>query len=190
MARGHPHLRVQQPMRTGPVSRLVRVVLAGLLGATVYGLVRTGMRSFSDPEILAQPGFWLITVIAVQNVYGLPAQLAGPRWGWRVLVGLLVVAAVAAIVAVGASGTLWAAPLTWLLYPLELVVLSVVAVAFVVSALLGRPGCELGVLGELAARRRGAGDPEEPPAAPCVIGLHRLDAWEARQPWHQRAGRP
>jgi hypothetical protein len=189
MVRSRPHPQVQQPIRTGPVSRLVRVVLAGLLAATVYGLVRTGMRSFSDPEILAEPGFWLITIIAVQNMYGLPAQLAGPRWGWRVLVGFLVVAAVAVIVAVGTSGTLWAAPLTWLLYPLELVVLSVVAVAFVVSALLGRPGCELGVLGELAARRRGADDPEGAQVTSCVVGLHRLDAWEARQRWHQRAGR-
>jgi hypothetical protein len=190
MAISRHHPQVQQLIRTGPVSRLVRVVLAGLLGATVYGLVRTGIRSFSDPEVLAEPGFWLITIIAVQNVYGLPAQLAGPRWGWRVLVGFLVVAAVTAIVAVGTSGTPWAAPLTWLLYPLELVILSVVALAFVVSALLGRPGCEMGVLGELAARRRGADDPEEPPAASCVVGLHRLDAWEARQRWHQRAGRP
>src|SRR5919108_5958658 len=136
MATGHSQLHVQQPMRPGPVSRLVRAVLAGLLGATVYGLVQTGMSSFSDPEILSEPGFWLITIIAVQNVYGLPVQLAGPRWGWRVLVGFLVVAAVVAIVAVGTAGTPWAALLTWLLYPLELVVLSVVALAFVVSVLL------------------------------------------------------
>jgi hypothetical protein len=187
----NPHTRapVQRPMPTGPVSRLARVVLAGVVGAGVYGLLGTGMANFSDPEILAQPGFWLITIIAVQNLYGIPQHLSGPAWGRRVLVGFFAVAAAAAVVATVGAGTPWAAPLTWLLYLMELVVFTLVGLAFAISALLGRPGCELDALRELLVRVHGTVDLEDAEAAWCLVGLHRLDAWEERQPWRRGGGR-
>lgn len=190
MGNAHSRAPAQRPMATGPVSQLARVILAAVVGAGVYGLLGTGMANFSDSEILAQPGFWLITVIAVPSLYGIPQHLSGPVWGRCVLVGVFALAAAAAVVATVATGTPWAAPLTWLLYLVELSVFTLLGLAFAISALLGRPGCELAGLRELLVRTRGADEGDDAEAAWCLVGLHRLDAWEARQPWRRGGGQP
>jgi hypothetical protein len=112
MTNSHAHPQAPLPMRTGPVGRLVRLIYAAVLAAAVYGLLQTGMSSFSDPEILRRPLFWLITIGVIQGVYDLPAHLVGPSWGRHIQTGFLALAAVAAIVAVLAAGRPWAAPLT------------------------------------------------------------------------------
>ncbi len=62
-------------------------------------------------------------------------------------------------------------------------VLVVVALALLVAVVLGTPGCEIGVVHELVRRLRGEADGTE--ALFCVVGLHQLDAWETRRPWHR-----
>lgn len=175
-----------RPMRTGPVGRTVRVLLAAGLATMTYGLWRTGMSNFSDPEILRQSGFWLITAVVVKAIYDAAAQQFGRSWAWRVLTALVVLVGVLAAIATLNAGTAWASPLTWLVFLAELVIPAVVAVVFVLSAMLGTPGCEYGAVRELIARVRGVYQPGLNQPVPCSVGLHLLDAWEARQKWRQR----
>jgi len=57
-------------------------------------------------------------------------------------------------------------------------------VALPIAVVLGTPGCEIGVWGDIAARLRGG--PASPPI--CIIGLHHLDEWEARRRTRSAAG--
>jgi hypothetical protein len=169
------------------VGRLVRFAFVVGIGSVVYGLWRTGIADFSDSEILGQTGFWLIPGAVVYTLYNLPAQLVGPEWGRRVLLGFLTVALVAAVVAAITAGMPWASPFTWLVFLVELGTAAVVGLAMVLSTILGTPGCEYGALRELAARLRGVYYPGQDEALSCVVGLRRIDAWEARQRWRRGA---
>ena len=59
-----------------------------------------------------------------------------------------------------------------------LIVEQIVAFALVIA--LGTPGCEVGVWGVLLARARGK-TPSSETGLACIVGLHILDAWEARR---------
>jgi hypothetical protein len=137
------------------VGRLVRVAYSVGIGSVVYGLWRTGISNFSDPEILGETGFWLITVAVVHTLHNLPTQLLGGEWGRRVLLGFLALALVAAVLAAITAGTPWASPLTWLVFVVELATAAVVGLAMVLSTILGTPGCEFGALRELVTRACG-----------------------------------
>jgi hypothetical protein len=171
------------------VGRLARVVYAVGIGSVVYGLSRTGISNFSDPEILGQTGFWLITAAVVYTLHNLPAQLLGREWGRRVLLGFLALVLVAAVLAAITAGTPWASPLTWLVFVVELATAAAVGLAMVLSTILGTPGCEYGALRELVARLRGVYEPGADQPLGCVVGLRRIDAWEAHQVWRRRADR-
>jgi hypothetical protein len=53
------------------------------------------------------------------------------------------------------------------------------AVALVLAIALGTPGCEIGVWPELIARVRG-GRASASAGLACIVGVHLVDAWEAR----------
>lgn len=166
---------VRQP-RTGAVGRLVRLLLAALLGWFAYDLWVD--RAFILAE--AEPGILVLTAFAGYGLY----QIAGlVGWGRQILAVLAVTAAASAAVALVLAGAIWAAPLTWLVWGIDLAVLVVVALALLVAVVLGTPGCEIGVVHELVRRRRGEADGAD--ALFCVVGLHQLDAWETRRPWHR-----
>jgi len=80
----------------------------------------------------------------------------------------------------GSCDHLWAAPLSWLVWGLDLGVLVVIAAASLVAVILGTPGCEVGVVRDIARRLRS--EPGGTDAVFCPAGLHQLDAWEARRP--------
>jgi hypothetical protein len=145
-----------------------------------------GIGRFSQPGTPHQLDFWILTALVA---YGIPDGLSawfGRRAGRRLTIGVATVSLVGVGVAVATHGTVWAAPTTWLVYGLALVWLSSVAVAQLISAVIGTPGCELGAVRELAQRVRGTSDTTAAEARACVAGLHLLDRWEARQPWRQR----
>jgi hypothetical protein len=91
------------------------------------------------------------------------------------------------VAALAADGSLWAAPVTWLLYGLDLAFAVAIGAAMLVSIVVGTPGCELGAVRELVLRLQGKFDPRQVQAPACGGGLHQLDRWEARQPWRTRA---
>ena len=172
--------------RIGPLSRILRIGLTVVLGWGVVSLLMDGIGRFSSPETPRQLDFWILTALVA---YGIPDGLSawfGRRKGRQLTIGVATVFLVGVGVAVASHGAVWAAPTTWLVYGLALVWLSSVAVAQLISAVIGAPGCELGAVRELAQRVRGTFDATAADVRPCVVGLHRLDRWEARQPWRRR----
>ena len=79
-------------------------------------------------------------------------------------------AAVTAIVGELGSGAVWGSPLSDLVWALDAAILLQTIVALPIAVVLGTPGCEIGVWGDIAARLRG--EPASPPI--CIIGLHHL----------------
>jgi hypothetical protein len=165
------------------VSRSYRLGLAVLLGLSAYSLILAGPGGFSQPDTAEEPGVWILTGFALFAVRDAAATMFGPRWGGRALAAMVALLAVAGTAALAADGSLWAAPVTWLLYGLDLTFALAIGVAMVVSVVLGTPGCELGAVRELVLRLQGRFDPGQVQAHACGGGLHQLDRWEARQPW-------
>ncbi len=172
--------------RTGPVSRIYRLGLAVLLGLSAYSLILAGPGGFSQPDSAAEPGVWILTGFALFAVRDAAATVLGARWGGRALAGMVALLAGAVIAALVGQGSLWAAPVTWLLYGLDLTFALAIGTAMVVSILVGTPGCELGAVRELVLRLQGRFDPRQVEAHACGAGFHQLDRWEARQPWRIR----
>jgi hypothetical protein len=168
----------------GPVGGVVRLLLAAVLGWTVYDLWVARGFIFAETDPLTDPTLWVLTALMVWAMYEV-ADFVG--WGMRVLaaLGLLVLAAAAA--ALTTAGTVWAAPVTWLVWGIDIGMAALVAITFLVAVVLRTPGCELGALRQLARRLRE--DPDDARPMFCVAGLHKLDAWESRRRWN-RSQRP
>lgn len=168
--------------RTGPVSRASRVLMAGATGWFAVEWATYGISGFSQTKTLTNPWFWFIIGTGIYyGLYQTAASGFGRRWGIRAVVAFALVVIGAGAAAVAAEGELWAAPLTWLLFGLVVVFLTLTAIGALVSLALGTPGCEFGALGELIRRLRGVPEPDGARAMWCVLGMHRIDAWEARR---------
>jgi uncharacterized membrane protein len=177
------------PSRTGPIGRLARLVLALVLGLSLYSIAdQGGPASFRDPSNLAEPITWVLHVamlaVFVLLVGQLAASTAGPaaarRWQYAALIGLAVALAAAAVTARIASGAVWASPLPEVVWGFDAVMLVETIVALLLAIALGTPGCEVGVWPELIGRLRGS-DAAVPTRPICILGLHHLDEWEARR---------
>jgi hypothetical protein len=166
--------------RTGPVSRLTRLLLAALLGWLAYDV-----GTIADLDEFREPGLVLLTGFAVYGLYAAVAAVLGARWAVRAVQTLTVLAVGAATGAAVTSGSVWSAPLSWLMYGLDVAVLAFVAGALVASVFVGAPGCEIGSVQRLAVRLTGRTPPRDHEVHFCLAGLHRLDAWEARRPWQR-----
>lgn len=165
-----------RPPHTGPVGRLARLLLAAALGWVAYDVWSD--RSFIVAQ--AEPGVLVLTAFAAVGAYYI-AGLAG--LGKEVLVLIAVGGAVSAVLTAVLEGTLWAAPLSWYVVGLDLVVLVLIVAATIIAVILGTPGCEVGAFRDIARRLRR--EPGAPDALFCLVGLHRLDAWEARRSWRR-----
>jgi hypothetical protein len=175
--------------RTGPLGRLARlgwtVAMAVILASIVDG---RGPARFRNPHVLTEPSAWLVhaamLVVFVLLVGAIAAALDGRQVAWRAQVGTLlaVVGAVGLAGAVGqlTYGSLWGFPLADLVWSFDVLMLAQEVVALVLAIALGTPGCEIGVWPELIARMRG--ERSSPSAGlACIVGLHLVDAWEARR---------
>lgn len=166
--------------RTGPVGRLARLLLGAALGWLAYDLWAD--RAFIVREL--DPGLLVLTGFAVFGAY----HIAGLAGLGRVMLAVLAVAgAGSAVLAAVLEGTVWAAPVSWLVWGLDLGVLVAIAASTLVAAIIGTPGCEIGVFRDIARRLRR--EPGGTDALFCLVGLHHLDAWEARRPWRHAADR-
>ena len=172
--------------RTGPIGRAVRLLLAA---GFAYGLAtlvdQGGPASVRDPETLTDAPFVILTVAMVALYAVLVSELAKlvvgeafAKTARKAALGVLGAAVVAAAL-VGAvrSEDVWGSPLSDLVWGLDVTMLTQTIVALLIAVVLGTPGCEIGVWGEIAARFRGR--PASPPL--CIIGLHHLDNWELRR---------
>lgn len=173
-----PAVEADVPPRTGPVGRAVRVLLvAAGIWFTYHVWVRRGFIfiHFDLP----------LTAIVVFSTHQIAGLFGRAKLALAALAALAVVAATAAGLAVAWEGSLWAPPLSWLVWGMGNGLLAVITIAMAVSVFVGTPGCELGVLAEVTPQLRRQTRRVE--AMFCLVGLHRLDAWEARQPWRRTA---
>ena len=162
--------------RTGPVGRAARLLLAALLIVLGYDLWVDRRFIFAE----ADPGLLLLTCLALYGAYQTGALVGRGR---ETVVGIGALGAAAAAVAAATAGALWAPPLSWLVWGLDIGIVALVAAALLAAVVIGTPGCEIGVFAELNRRlRRGE-------AMFCLVGLHKLDEWEDAQPWRRRVGR-
>jgi len=174
--------------RTGPVGRVVRVLGTALMAWFVFQWLEAGMTWFSSPSTPANLWVWAVTGLAVYyGLYQLPESGFGRPWGVRVVATSGGILAAVAVVTLAVQGEPWAAPLTGVLYGLNVGFLIAVTVSYLVAVFLGTPGCEVGGLGELIRRLRHEPNLDNQDAMWCIAGLNSLDRWEAGR--RQRARR-
>jgi len=174
-------------MRTGPIGRAARLAWLIAVVLTLSSLVDArGPSRFRDPHVLTEPSAWLVHflsfVIFVILVGVVASALVGPRqarrWQAGAIVFLVVAVALAGAVGEQTAGAVWGFPLAELVWIFDIGMLGSEVVAFALAIALGTPGCEIGVWGDLIARARGEAAQRSDVLA-CVVGLHRIDAWEA-----------
>jgi len=174
--------------RTGPVGRLARAFLAAAYAVTLLSIVDgRGSARFRNPHILTEPTAWLLHLLMfislVILVGALATTLFGPaarrRFQIAALAAVVTAVAIAALIGVLTRGAAWGFPLADLVWWFDVLMLSEGLVATLAAIILGTPGCEIGVWSELLARARGR-DFEAEVGLACIVGLHWLDAWEAR----------
>jgi hypothetical protein len=175
--------------RTGPLGRLARLGLFVVFAGSLYSIVDGhGSARFRNPHILTEPSAWFLHVTMLMVFVVLVGTIASTIVGTRVVsrVQIAAVAAllgscvVAAIVGQLAFGSLWGFPLADLVWWFDVVMLGMGLASTALAIVLGTPGCEIGVLGELAACFRRMPAPSAD-ASPCMLGLHALDGWERRR---------
>lgn len=181
-------MRVARVIRTGPIGRLARAGLAAAYAATLLSIVDwRGSARFRNPHILSEPTAWLLHLLMFTSflilVGALATTLAGPAAKRRFQVGAFAASvtavAVAALIGLGTRGAAWGFPLADLVWWFDVLMLCEGLVATLLAIILGTPGCEISVWPDLLARARG-GDSETHIGLACIVGLHLLDAWEAR----------
>ena len=175
--------------RTGPIGRLARLALAGVFVLTFLSFVGPdGSARFRNPHILGEPLAWFLHLsmlaVFIIIVGALAQSFAGPEarrpWQVRAVVALIATVAIAAVIGKITQGSFWGFPLADLVWWFDVLIVVEQFVALVLAVALAMPGCEIGVWSQLLAKLgRGTATSEDTLA--CIVGLHLLDAWEARR---------
>jgi len=183
------HSKSQTMPRTGPIGRLARLALAGVFVLTFLSFVGPeGSARFRNPHILGEPLAWFLhlTMLAVFIILvgALAQSFAGPEarrlWQVRAFVALIATVAIAAVIGKITQGSFWGLPLADLVWWFDVLIVVEQFVALVLAVALGMPGCEIGVWSQLLAKL-GRGTAKSEDTLACIVGLHLLDAWEARR---------
>jgi hypothetical protein len=176
-------------LRTGPLGRLARLVLAALFAYPLFSILGPGWSArFRNPHILSEPSAWLIhllmLVIFVILVGALAAALSGPhnrtRWQVGALTAAAAVVAITGSIGYFAYGAFWGFPLADAVWWFDVLMLGEQVVVTLLAIVLGTPGCEIGVWPALILRARGV-RPQAEGGLACIVGLHLIDGWEARR---------
>lgn len=176
-------------MRTGPIGRLARLVLAAAYGVTLVSILGPGLSArFRNPHILGEPSAWILhalmfltyVLLAGAVGFGFGGAAARRRWQVGAIAVAVVIVIVAELVTLSVHGSGWGFPLADVVWWFDVAMLTEGLLATLLSIAIGLPGCEIGVWPLFIARARGGSALPEDGLA-CVVGLHRLDAWEARR---------
>ena len=168
---------VAMGMRTGPLGRAVRLLGAVVLILGVNSLISIGPTHFRQASALRSPGVWILTVVVAILVTDLIVRFLPVSRRAR---GLILAALGGAIVAAGgislaSSGSVWGAPLSDLIWWIDVADLSYSAGSLLLAVPLGTPGCEKLAWVELKVLLFGG---QRPRARWCIGGLHIVDNWE------------
>jgi hypothetical protein len=175
--------------RTGPIGRLARLAFAGVFLLTFLSFVGPdGSARFRNPHILSEPLAWFLhlTMFAVFIVIvgALAQSIAGPEarrpWQVRAVVAAIATVAIAGVIGKITQGSFWGFPLADLVWWFDVLVVVEQFVALVLAVAFGMRGCEIGVWSQLLAKL-GRGTAKSEDTLACIVGLHLLDAWEARR---------
>ena len=123
-----------------------------------------------------------VTFVLLAGAIGFAFGGAAARRRWQIGSVVLAVAIVIAFVlaTLAIHGTGWGFPVADLVWWFDAAMLTEGLVATLLSVGIGLPGCEIGVWPLFISRFRGTTPLPEDGLA-CVVGLHYLDAWEARR---------
>lgn len=162
--------------RTGPIGRLVRLVMGlGLLFLISWPVSR--VTSYHETAVLTQGTFWFLNVgalLLIPYVVEIGLSWANGRTVQLLVLGLAGPAAGLGLVLYGA---IWSLPLALYVFLVQVWVFGALALGYLLAAVLGTPGCELRAFAHLAARIKG----RDASVHFCPAGLDALDAWEARR---------
>jgi len=161
--------------RPGPIGRIVRLAFGTLCLWYVSGLVQvSGSLVTGDGHIRSL--LWngvLAGLFLVSYVINIGYSRAWKKWPAIVSAGVLMLVAAIGYLTSGDVETEWLAGAiwVWLLY-----VFSHLSLAFVLSGIIGTPGCEMRAFHDLYSRLTGVVTKEHY----CPVGpLHHVDQWEA-----------
>ncbi len=165
--------------RPGLVGRVVRLVFGTMLLYGLFSMVTDGLGLFSSTVAPRSLDFWVFVAIAFHLTPYVINIGFGRRWRRRpqLVIAVLVLLLIAADFVL--YGTWWAPPLGAFMW-LWLVYFSAhLGGAFVLSTIIGTPGCEMRALPHLWTLVTGRVTKEHY----CPGPLDRLDKWEtARHP--------
>jgi len=163
--------------RPGPIGRLARLTFAALCLWYVWGLVQiAGSLLGSDGHIRSLiwngiiPGLFLVSY-----VINIGYSRAWKKWPAIISgAGFLMIGG-AAYLTSGGVETIWLATAAWVW---ALYLFAHLGLAFLVSGVIGTPGCEMRAFHDLYFRLTGVPTKEHY----CPVGpLHPIDQWEARR---------
>lgn len=168
---------VAMGVRTGPLGRAVRLLGAVFLGAGLYVLINTGISGMRRLPDLGDPGPWILTAVVALLLTDLVLRFLPLAVRTRRLLLAAIVAVVLAFwVVTLARGDAWGAPLSDLVWVVDVGYLIYAVASLLLAFVLGTPGCENLAWVELRERLRGRREPVA--GVWCIGGLHVVDNWE------------
>lgn len=175
--------------RTGPIGRLARLAWAAAAALTLASIIdRHGSARFRNPHILTEPSAWLLhglmLVAFLLAVGAIATVFFGGQVARRVQAASIAAIAITVLlsgaVGVATRGAFWGFPLADLVWYFDVGVLVEQFLAFILAAITGTPGCEIGVWPELISRIRNQKS-EPTMGLACIVGLNLIDRWEAQR---------
>jgi len=121
--------------------------------------------------------FIIVIGALAQSIAGREARR---QWQVRAVAALIATVGIAAVIGKITQGSFWGFPLADLVWWFDVLVVVEQFVALVLAVALAMPGCEIGVWSQLLAKL-GRGTATREDTLACIVGLHLLDAWEARR---------
>lgn len=163
--------------KPGPVGRVVRLAFGILCIWYVKGLLDVAASLITEDGNI-RPVVWNGIVPAIFLVSYVVNIGFSRAWGrWPAYVSAAVIAAVAAI-GFFVEGNIETVLLARVIWVWEGYLFAHLGLAFVISAIIGTPGCEMRAFHDLYSRITGAPTKEHY----CPVGpLHPIDQWEARR---------
>ena len=165
--------------RPGPVGRIVRLGFGGICLWYVFDLIEV-FNSLIAADGNIRSIIWngvIVGLFLISYVINIGFSRAWKKWPAIVSVGIFLIISAFGYLAsenfetIGLARTMW----TW-----EVYLFSHLGSAFMISALIGTPGCEMRAVHDLFSRLSGIPTREHH----CPVGpLDPIDRWELGQSW-------